>query len=272
MGRKKRGVFQYMSEDSLIPRRVQRTPPVSTKSVFSLTPTTGSWSGNNQLGISQAFAPDDNNRQTILKLDEWGPPVVWSVMLGVNYTPSKFTVGEFEVVGEIEIGVGGSVQRFECDWQNGTTFSACMNAINVIARYETSPNFEPPDDLELTVLLARGHLGSFPPVRSIEQTIPSSDTGPFVQLPRFTRRVTIAATSVGGIDQAVTNAGIYSTLNNVQLFSGIFTTNSINGAIRADQMLEFPNGWPIGFDAKAIRYDNNIAVPLGMRWIFHLGL
>lgn len=129
--------------------------------VIPLEARTGPWTGNNQLGIAQPFDSDENNRQTILKLDEWGMPEVWSVMLGIEYgDDSLVALGSgFEVAAVLSPGVGGASQEVKIDWRQGAIISMPMNSLNVIAEYRNPyPNASVtvPDDLRLTVTLARG--------------------------------------------------------------------------------------------------------------------
>lgn len=114
-------------------REKERTPP-NLQPITVVPNRSGPWSGNNQLGIEQTFAPDNNNLQTILKLDEWGFPKLWTVCLGIDYDTDVST-DFFEVTAQLNFGVGGTVQEIEVDWKNGTNISLPFNALNVIAKY-----------------------------------------------------------------------------------------------------------------------------------------
>ena len=139
--------------------------PEPSVSVFVQPPLHGPWSNSNNFGAEVAFSPDGENRQRIIKLPEWGDPVVWTVSLGIEYTEENWPAAEalrgFEVVGEVSYGVGGATQTIEVDWIQGTTFSVPMNAVSVDAAYifpfgEAAAPGQQPLDLRLSVLLARG--------------------------------------------------------------------------------------------------------------------
>lgn len=128
----------------------------------------GIWSDSNNFGAEISFDPDQDNRQRVIKLPEWGEPVVWTVSLGIDYNELDWPAGSpggqrgFEIVGEVTYGVGGATQTVEVDWIQGTTFSVPMNAISVDAFYafpfvlSEGPRTQQPLDLRLSVLLARG--------------------------------------------------------------------------------------------------------------------
>src|SRR5690348_14003177 len=98
---------QEFGDDGMARRKLENTPvmaPHQLTPVAPVIPSNGSWTGNNQLGIELPFAPDSNNRQTILKLDEWGPPDVWTISL---FTRDDLQV--FQALGikaTIEFGAG----------------------------------------------------------------------------------------------------------------------------------------------------------------------
>lgn len=164
------------------------------------------WSGDNSLGNVVDFAPDANNRQIILKLDEWGPPVMWTISLGIDrhVVPNNVGVtGWFDIKAEIYFGVGGSTQLVEVDWVAGQCLSVPMNAVSVTAVYDLAPgtDIRMLDNLRLSVQIARGTNSSkYPPTRTLY--FPQADTvlgdpagrtyGINVQrLPPFTREVQI---------------------------------------------------------------------------------
>jgi hypothetical protein len=131
--------------------------------VAPVIPSNGCWSGDNQLGIFTQFAPDSNNRQTVLKLDEWGPPVVWTISLALRDSLQFFHAVQLKAI--VEFGAGGSTQTVELDWDNGAQISLPMNALNVIAEVVNVDAFttEGPG-LQLGVQIARGRRGgSVPP-------------------------------------------------------------------------------------------------------------
>jgi len=131
--------------------------------VYPIIPPNGPWSGSNHLGQQVIFAPDANNRQSILKMDEWGPPEMWTVSLGftAHQYANDFNAG-CEVIAEITFGSGGATQYLECSWVNGTQLSLPMNTISIGARYQQAgltpfvAGFIAPSDLVLSVQIARG--------------------------------------------------------------------------------------------------------------------
>lgn len=132
------------------------------------------WSGNNEIGIEQSFAPDANNRQVILKLEEWDFPEVWTLCLGIVYDAAAYAnqpnSGPFTVVAQCDFGSGGAVQVVEVDWKQGVNISLPLNALSVIATYSVLENeggtIVPPSDLRLRATLVRGPLPGAMPTRS----------------------------------------------------------------------------------------------------------
>lgn len=118
------------------------------------------WSGSPNLGNTVDFAPDANSRQTVLKLDEWGPPEMWTITLGME-TAGWEPLQGFAVIAEITYGSGGATQTITIDWATGARISLPMNSVSIVARYEplTSVGFTVPivpETLRLTALIARG--------------------------------------------------------------------------------------------------------------------
>src|SRR5258708_4708280 len=145
---------------------MQRSPhiaspgPAGIVPVAPIVPRIGWWSDYPQFGEEQAFAPDAQNRQQILKADELGPPEVYTLTLGISYTEQDWP-GEaraFEVEAEINFGAGGATQVVRIDWVQGAQISLPMNAVNVVATYNidalAAP--QPPADLRLSVMLGKG--------------------------------------------------------------------------------------------------------------------
>lgn len=159
------------------------------------------WSGSNSLGNVVDYAPDTDNRQMILKLDEWGPPEMWTVSLGID-RPAPGNSGEahwFEIKALIDFGVGGSTQRIEVDWINGTELTVPMNAISVNAVYENPTSLL--EGMRLSVQIARGtRAGAYAPTRMLDFEAMSTLTLPSplvtslyqtLRLPPFTREIEI---------------------------------------------------------------------------------
>lgn len=217
-------------------------------SVAVLDPKNGSWSGNNQLGIEQPFAPDANNRQTILKLDEWGFPDIWTISLGLNaFTP---TAGGFDVTALIQYGAGGVTQEVEIDWLNGSGITLPMNALNVIAQYnlinEEVPG-EVPSDLRLRVSISRRPAHDLRPTRSFWVTTPAN----VFAIPPFAKALHISSISAAPnpfnfYNQAVVAAFITRTtgpnvLVNSYLFSQFVTSIDVaNSKVGAPKFVPIP--------------------------------
>lgn len=169
--------------------RIQPAPH-GVPQVAAVTPRTGGWSGDNQLGYELPFAPDANNRQTVLKLDEWGPPEIWTVSLGIRYKGLTSDTQTFDVAAQINFGAGGATQVVEMDWLNGARIALPMNAVNVVAKYDIKPGFTPPADLYLSVMLSRGTYAGQVAQRSFWFDIepgPSRTTP--IKIPNFAKRV-----------------------------------------------------------------------------------
>lgn len=189
------GINQDEIFDDQFERRaheIQRTPAASS-AVSIVSPKTGPWTGNNQLGIERVFAPDANNRQTILKLDEWGFPQMWTLALGLSYDADEYgssglVLGSFGLVAEVEFGCGGVIQYVEIDWKIGTTITLPMNAVNVVASYSSVPTeggeVALPPDLRLRANIVHGSLTQANPTR----TLNLAELGTSVLIPPFARR------------------------------------------------------------------------------------
>jgi hypothetical protein len=170
-------------------RAAEIQPTPSASSGFPIIPAKkGPWSGNNNLGIERVFAPDANNQQTILKMPEWDFPAIWTLCLGLNdFSEEGASPIIFDIVAKIDFGIGGVMQTVEIDWLNGVCISLPMNAVNVIARFDTGygeGGSVAPDDLRLRACLAKGNFSGAPPLRTIK-----FDNSNFVPIPPFARRV-----------------------------------------------------------------------------------
>lgn len=132
------------------------------------------WSGSQNLGAIAEFGPDSSNRQTVLKLDEWGPPEIWTLSLGIDFRGTwpitdPLVMQGYILQAEVSFGAGGATQLITVDWLQGVQLSMPMNSISVVAKYNSvSPALgypvNPPDDLRLSAMLGRGsRSGRFPP-------------------------------------------------------------------------------------------------------------
>jgi len=189
--------------------------PEPSVSVYAQPPRHGIWSDSNNFGAEIAFDPDQDNRQRVIKLPEWGEPVVWTVSLGIEYTEEGWPLGGpagqrgFEVVGEVTYGVGGATQTIEVDWLQGTTFSVPMNAISIDARYalpfdpSEGPRTQQPLDLRLSVLLGRGGTASGTPPSKVAPLLNGEPLAqldnnqlldPPARIPKFGKRLFLVPT------------------------------------------------------------------------------
>lgn len=132
--------------------------------VNQVIPAQGMWSGNNQLGNLTEFAPDSNKRQTILKLDEWGPPEEWTISLYI--IDPNGTYDSIGIEAEIHFGAGGSTQIVNVDWNDGVEITKTMNAVNIIAKYTAASGYvaESGTPLMIGAQLGRGARGGTAPV------------------------------------------------------------------------------------------------------------
>lgn len=257
-------------------RQRAKAQPPGIGSVFSLPPRNSPlWSGNNELGRETEFAPDSNNRQLILKLEEWGEPMVWTTMLGLIYTPVNLAgLGFYNVIAEVAAGAGGAVQEFEVDWVEGTTFSCPMNALTVTAKFEqiAGTTLEVPPDLRLRATVGRKPLSNAAsPTRTlISDTAPAASFSPVSTLiPKFARRVTpIATFAGGGVFSQPYIAGIsYAWQSNPS------APSSIGSFTGVDFLAGFgSNGIPIPPAARAITLVNGSGLDQHVAYVFHLAL
>lgn len=153
------------------------------------------WSGNNEFGFQVAFAPDANNRQMVLKMGEIELPQVWSVMLAMDLPPdANIPVGGFSVSAEVQAGSGGTVDTFEVDWNQGTSFSTIANALVINAVYTNTINI--PSGLILRAIVGeRPLLGN---AASVTLTASSLALGGAVtKIPKYAREVQVL--NAGGV-------------------------------------------------------------------------
>lgn len=262
------------------PKRVRGTP--KTRTMF---PRKGEWSNSQELGQTQAFGPDENNRQVILKMEPWGMPKTWCISLGMQFTPTDDM--NFQVVAEILTGAGGTVQQLEVDWQNGTRFAICGNTIQIAARYDVAlpddavgPNLIVPPDLRLSATVGEYAGTAFPqPTRTVALYLEGTEDTTKVPIFPGSRsqyvRIPPYATTVSLIPS--------DTFANNLLFGPLFTTETVvppgtditrrsPGDINLIQVKRqavaspvafynttaehFVNGWPITNGARFIYIEN----------------
>lgn len=262
-----------VESENYMAKRVQENKPIAESThlvaVAPVIPSTGMWTGNNQLGQSVDFAPDSNNRQTVLKLDEWGPPVVWTVSLGLEFNEDNweggFAARGFEVQAEIEFGVGGATQKVVIDWVNGAQISLPMNAVNVIASYKVFTNV--PEDLKLSVQLSRGAVDSTAFFTSESVTVDNTNilTAEHVRIPNFANGVMVMQTSSTALDAFATASNVY-----LVFYGGPASTDVFCGFVRLDK---YQQGSPIQIPQAArfvalINLGGGLAGPFNMQYQF----
>lgn len=176
-------------------KNIDGNPIAMAPVVYTLTPPNGPWSGSNNLGQVVDFSDNALNSQMILKLDEWGPPDMWTVSLGVDRNDGGVPNIKFQIQAEIIFGVGGATQTVLVDWRNGTQLCLPMNAVAVHALYgatEAGGGFTLPPDLRLSVLVARGTARSFVAPTLTHYTDALSGVDNYqLPIPRFARRFKI---------------------------------------------------------------------------------
>lgn len=247
-------------------RMRERVAP-SIASVFGLFKRTDAmWSGSNELGNEVGFAANANNRQMVLKLDEWGLPEVWSVALGIAYSDFG-ALANFNIVAKLDFGAGGIVQEVEVDWREGTVVSAPMNALVVTAVYENVPSVVPAD-LRLRATVARGNAASARPTRSIlSAAVPAANAGPLITIPKFAKSVSIVPFQDPAIPY--TNGSPYDALARYVFLTGSSVTGTFTGA----EYLNFaPSGMPIPPNARGFTLSNGTASPIQYWAIFDLSI
>jgi hypothetical protein len=220
---------------------VAPVPPHGMPQVVATTPREGLWSGYNQLGYQAKYGPDQRQTQTILKLDEWGAPEVWTISLYIKQKFLDFTgIG---VKARINFGAGGATQVYECDWLNGTQISLPMNAVNVEAVFEDVDVTTEGPGLEVGVMLARGSRGGTrPPVYTIVENleVAADNQTVFMDVPEFTKRLVLMPAS----DTLAQLASFYSVntqlvVNSSKFLSGDFVGVG-DGAHLSDGLIAVP--------------------------------
>lgn len=210
--------FQRRAEE------LNRKPFAGAKPVNIVRLKQGPWTGNPQLGIQQDFAPNSNNEQTILKMDEWGMPQRWQVTLGMTFE-DELGAGVFDVTALINFGAGGVTQTLEVDWENGVSFPLTFNSVNIIARYGNATVF--PNDLKL-----RAHLGLYsggPNTGARQHTAFSVGNGggqQIIRIPFFARRFRVVSTTAAAPTDVFDAAVAYRTFFDL---SGTVLGQSLNG-------------------------------------------
>jgi len=220
---------------------MQRTPPIAAAGpaglppVATIVPRLGWWSNYPQLGEEQAFAPDANSRQVILKADELGPPEVYTITLGISYSEQDWPGAgrAFEVEAELNFGAGGATQVVKIDWVQGAQISLPMNALNVVATYNTDgATPQPPADLRLSAMLGRGPaLGKSQLTDATSLPLVALGQTPPRRIPAFASRLHVITPNPASADV------IFTAGNYLIFLGGPLPGDEQIGSVRLDQYL-----------------------------------
>lgn len=234
----------------------------------------GPWTNNPNFGANIPFAADANNRQKILKLDEWGPPSEWTLSLGMYYNESSAPANiNFRIIADVSIGVGGATQDISLDLVRGVKLSATMNAVQVVYRYSVDFSnpfpLNVPPDLRLTALLSKGcRAGDYPPTLGfpiiVDPADPNLHTSPVVPVPNFARAVSFLPI----IDSEPSTVFSSDTKMFVYINSGGQTAQTIFG----NRMLSFPGGYPLCAESRYWQISKTVGGAAEFWVQFELGL
>lgn len=237
-------------------------PLMGVPQVAAITPRNGGWSGDNQLGYEAKYGPDRRQTQTILKLDEWGPPEVWTVSLFLRGDFLNFD--GFGVRARINFGAGGSTQVYECDWINGSQVSLPMNAINVEAIFQDVNVATEGRGLSLGVQLSRGTRGGTETPRytlAERLSVPAGTVSSAIELPDFASEVYVTPVGNANVPR------VYAADQFLELVRGStsLTSASIDGT-----RLGLGIKLPVAGQARAVRYRNDSATEVTVNIIADL--
>lgn len=195
-----------MSKWDLTDQPMRAKPRKAVPLVAVVEPSRGPWSGSSALGQSQSYLRTSNNRQTILKMGENGPPRVRTVSLFLDYDRylASNSGVNFNAIADVICGVGGTTHQFEVDWDNGMVFSAPCNSIEITAVYGApfAGAMNPPVDLRVSAMIGVGRSWSTPPTRTYPcRFTPNGDyalwaapvggTANYIAIPPFAKLVKI---------------------------------------------------------------------------------
>lgn len=231
------------------------------------------WTNNAELGAEVLYKPGKTGLQTILKLNEFGMPALWTVALGISFDPTLIPAhgdGQFGIDGLVRFGSGKATQEFEIDWAEGTTFSLPMNRVEVVARYSdfALKNNTPPG-LRLRVNLAPGGSLQGYATKSLKAQIPAGPQGQLtgIPIPRFARRLSIQP----GFGMSGVGQGVWSAKTLYQ-FMGTNVMAGDTGGFNGEQFLSSfaGNGYPIPPTARSLAIRNLASTDFSAQLIFHL--
>jgi hypothetical protein len=225
------------------------TQPGGIPAVATVQPKTGWWTGNNQLGTTQAYQASSVNRQTILKMDENGPPEIWTIALGLQYN-GDFDEGEnFNMKAVINFGVGGATETITMDWILGAMISLPLNSVNVIVEY-TGVSIGEGQNITAIAQVAKGFIPHGKPRITIAENItvgPGANSKSFV-IPAFVEKIFIA-----GADDPSTTNDPFSALSYL-----IILGDGANSGWKTGAQLVY-DGLPVTGTGKTVSYSNTTA-------------
>lgn len=237
------------------------------------------WSGNNSLGIEvpiEDISAVDIFERTILKLDEWGTPEVWTIALSTNVELNSSTDDQaFSLIGLIEIGCGGAVDQFQVDWRNGTTLRLPMNALNVKIRGVAGAGVDGagviPPGLAARVLLSQSNQSGLSP----QVTDTTIATNGAVDPSALSARIPKYAKSFRplGLSNAAADA-MFTAGNYWQFYASQGVGGALVGSINAQNAASYMGtGIPVPREARFVSFNNNAApAALSFRLVFDLSL
>lgn len=209
------------------------------------------WSGNNELGIELPLSDVPVNsvfERTVLKLDEFGPPRVWTLLLGTNFDPAGDSTAATLLTALIEPGGGGTTQAIRADWINGTVLRLPMNSVSVKVRGFLGPAVTAgasiPNDIRVRVSLAEGDIGGLPPqltreIIAAQGALDPSQTAAAV--PPYAKQVKLSARSQAAAD-ALFAAGNYLNFYPAKGAAVLASIRAQDALTYMDGGLPVPNG------------------------------
>lgn len=228
----------------------------------------GWWTGASEVGQVQVFQPSIDNRQTILKMNEDGPPRIHTVSLWYDYDIENELSKNFVIAAEVIAGIGGTTQSFEVDWNRGTQFSIPANTIEITAKYASTigdSDLTVPESLVISAMVGVGSIASssYPTRSYYTGKITNGDSRTFF-IPPFATKVRFLQGSIlaGAND-------VYNASNYVQLEAGL---GSPVAEYYGNLTLMLYEGIPLGAGAKRIIFQNNSGKDLYLQAQFELDL
>ena len=193
-------------------------------------PRNGSWTGNVNLGAM--LLSGKSTQQSVLKLDEWWMPHVWTLSLWNR--PSRAIPGDFPPEGQflestiarVDFGAGGATQSFEVDFVQGVMLSMPANTIQVAL-------LSPATLAEIYAQVAIGTRGpSGTPHRSITQNLAilNATNSPVFRVPAFTDKIEVLPGKNSGA--AIDSATITLEFSTVIGFTDIILSVSLQTITR----------------------------------------